>query len=107
MIEDGIVGVIHHIVDAHAYENEYFFCRFITDEDHGRQTRAPDGSSVSWTDFISPVLSSRDQKLSLPAKVPGSDPELSSFAQVDLDSCGVEPLDEHNTKLLDLVHPRQ
>ncbi len=48
-------GVFHHVLDAHAFKNENLFYRFISDEDHGSVGRKPDGSAVSWADFISPL----------------------------------------------------
>ena len=46
-------GLFHHVEYAHAFKNEYLFYRFASDEDHGTVARKPDGSSVSWGDFMS------------------------------------------------------
>jgi pyruvate/2-oxoglutarate dehydrogenase complex dihydrolipoamide dehydrogenase (E3) component len=100
-------GVFHHVLDAHAFKNEELFYRFVSDEDHGRVARKPDGSAVSWADFIAPVTAPEDKKLTLQPQIPERDPDLAAFDQVDLDTCGVSPLDEHNTKFLDLLHPKQ
>jgi len=100
-------GVIHHVLDAHAFKNENLFYRFLSDEDHGTVARKPDGSSVSWADFIAPLTSPKGQILTLQPKIPERDPNLASFSQVDLEACGVSPLDEHNTKFLDLLHPKE
>ena len=99
-------GVIHHVLDAHAFKNENLFYRFLSDEDHGTVARKPDGSSVSWADFIAPLAPADDQHLTLQPQIPERDPNLASFSQVDLEACGVSPLDEHNTKFLDLLHPK-
>ena len=47
-----------------------------------------------------------DRTFTLQPAIPERDPELASFAQVDLEACGISPLDEHNTGLLDLVRPK-
>ena len=99
-------GVIHHVLDAHAFKNENLFYRFLADEDHGTVARKPDGSTVSWADFMAPLTPPEDQILTLQPKIPERDPNLASFSQVDLEACGISPLDEHNTKFLDLLHPK-
>ena len=100
-------GVFHHVLHAHAFENKYLFYRFSSDEDHGEVARKPDGSAVRWADFIAPLSSTREQKLGLQPSVPERDPNLAGFTQENLEACGVSPLDEHNTKFLDLLHPRE
>ena len=100
-------GVFHHVQDAHPFENAYLFYRFMSDEDHGTAARKPDGSAVSWADFVAPVAPAEAQTLTLQPAIPERDPDLATFAQVDLESCGISPLDEYNTKLLDSVHPKE
>ena len=100
-------GVFHHVEYAHAFKNEKLFYRFASDEDHGAVERIPDGSRVTWADFISPIGRSKDKATSLQAEIPERDPDPADFDQDDLDTCGVEPLDEHNAKLLDNVHPKR
>jgi hypothetical protein len=92
-------GVFHHVLDAHPFKNEELFYRFISDEDHGSVARKPDGSDVSWSDFIAPLTSAEDKILTLQPEIPERDPDLASFEQVELEACGVSPLDEHNTTL--------
>ncbi len=100
-------GVFHHVMDAHEFKNENLFYRFLSDEDHGTVARKQDGSAVSWADFIAPLTSSGKKVLNLQPEIPERDPNLASFAQVDLEACGVSPLDEHNTQFLDLLHPKE
>jgi pyruvate/2-oxoglutarate dehydrogenase complex dihydrolipoamide dehydrogenase (E3) component len=100
-------GVFHHVLDAHPFKNENLFYRFISDEDHGSVARKPDGSVVSWADFIAPLTSAEDKILTLQPEIPERDPDLASFEQVELKACGVSPLDEHNTTFLDLLHPKE
>ncbi|MFC1814732.1 FAD-containing oxidoreductase [Thermodesulfobacteriota bacterium] len=99
-------GVFHHVQDAHPFENKYLFYRFASDEDHGTAARKTDGSAVSWSDFIAPVAPAEAQTLSLQPAIPERDPDLATFAQVDLGTCGISPLDEYNAGLLDGVHPK-
>ena len=100
-------GVFHHVLDEHAFKNEKLFYRFISDEDHGTVARKPDGSAVSWADFIAPLTRPQDQVMNLQPEIPERDPDLASFDQVDLEACGVSPMDEHNTRMLDLLHPKE
>ncbi|MGD9332291.1 MAG: FAD-containing oxidoreductase [Desulfobacterales bacterium] len=100
-------GVFHHVLDEHAFKNEKLFYRFISDEDHGTVARKPDGSAVSWADFIAPLTRSKGQVLNLQPAIPERDPDLATFDQVDLEACGVAPMDAHNTRMLDLLHPKE
>jgi hypothetical protein len=100
-------GVFHHVQDAHPFENKYLFYRFTSDEDHGTTARKPDGSTVSWSDLATPVAPIADQPITLQPAIPERDPDLAEFAQVDLETCGISPLDEHNVRLLDSVHPKE
>ena len=100
-------GVFHHVLDAHSFKNEDLFYRFMSDEDHGSVAVKPDGSAVSWADFIAPLTSGEDKIIRLQPDIPGRDPDLASFEQVDLEACGISPLDEHNTEFLDFLHPKQ
>ncbi len=99
-------GVFHHVVDAHPFKNEELFYRFFSDEDHGTVARKPDGSDVSWVDFMAPLTSAKEQTLTFQPKIPERDPDLASFEKVELEACGVSPVDAHNTKFLDLLHPK-
>jgi pyruvate/2-oxoglutarate dehydrogenase complex dihydrolipoamide dehydrogenase (E3) component len=100
-------GVIHHVLDAHEFKNEKLFYRFLSDEDHGTVARKPDGNTVSWADFMAPLTPPKDRILSLQPQIPERDPNLASFSQVDIEACGIAPLDEHNTKFLDHLHPKE
>ena len=99
-------GVFHHVQDAHPFENKNWFYRFFSDEDHGTTAHKPDGSAVSWADFIAPLTSTDYQPLSLQPEVPQRDPNLAALEQVDLAVCGIAPLDEYNIELLNRVHPK-
>ncbi|WP_020586265.1 FAD-containing oxidoreductase [Desulfobacter curvatus] len=99
-------GVFHHVLDEHSFKNEKLFYRFVADEDHGTVGRKPDGSAVSWTDFLAPLTSLQDRSMTLQPDIPERDPDLASFEQVDLNACGVSPLDSYNIRMLDLLHPK-
>jgi len=99
-------GVFHHVQDAHPFENKNLFYRFFSDEDHGSTAHKPDGSAVSWADFIAPLTSTHYQPMSLQPEVPQRDPNLAALEQVNLKVCGIAPLDEYNIELLNRVHPK-
>ena len=99
-------GVFRHVHDAHAFKNKNLFYRFRADEEHGKMARKSDGSTVSWADFISPLNISQPSALVLQPELPERDPDLATFEQVDLEACGIAPLDEHNVRLLDNTHPK-
>lgn len=81
-------GVFHHVQDAHPFENKKLFYRFLSDEDHGSVAHKPDGSAVSWADFIAPLASPENQTLSLQPEVPQRDPNLAALEQVNLAAGG-------------------
>jgi pyruvate/2-oxoglutarate dehydrogenase complex dihydrolipoamide dehydrogenase (E3) component len=99
-------GVFHHVLDAHPFKNDNLFYRFLSDEDHGRVARKPNGSAVSWADFIAPLTSVKGRNLTLQPEIPERNQELAAFIQIDLESCGISPLDDYNTELLDYLHPK-
>ncbi len=101
-------GIFHHVQRAHAFKNEYLFYRFAVDEDHGAAIEeSPDGAAVKWSDFLGISTLQRGENDSLQPAVPGPDAELANLDQIDLEKVGISPLDEHNAKLLDNVHPKQ
>lgn len=99
-------GIFRHVLGEHAFKNEALFYRFSEDEDHGKAAKRGDGGAVSWADFLPAVVRSDDRGMNLQPSVPERDPRLAEFEQVDLEAIGVSPLDEHNMKLLDHVHPK-
>jgi hypothetical protein len=101
-------GIFHHVQRAHAFKNDYLFYRFASDEDHGGLPDAvADGSSVKWSDFLGILTSAKGTDGSLQPTLPEPDAELANMDQIDLEAIGVSPLDEHNAKLLDNVHPKR
>lgn len=69
--------------------------------------QVPDGSSVKWADFLSTLTPTEGAGGVLQSLLPEPDAEPADMAQDDLDAIGVFPLDEHNAKLLDNVHPKK
>ncbi len=101
-------GIFHHVQRAHAFKNEYLFYRFASDEDHGRLPEAvADGSPVKWSDFLGVLHSTKGSDGSLQPSLPEPDAELGNMDQIDLETTGISPLDEHNARLLDNVHPKK
>ena len=100
-------GIFHHVQRAHAFKNDDLFYRFSSDEDHGGlPPEVPDGSSVKWSDFLGTLTPAGPTEGDLQPSIPEPDVDLGNMAQVDLDGIGVAPLDEHNARLLDNVHPK-
>lgn len=101
-------GIFHHVQRAHAFKNEYLFYRFASDEDHGGlPDQVSDESFVKWTDFLGAVSKAKGTDGALQPSLPGPDADLADMEQENLDTIGIFPLDEHNAKLLDNVHPKQ
>lgn len=99
-------GIFHHVLDEHAFKDEYLFYRFAADEDHGGAAVKVDGSAVSWADFLPASGSTSETATNLQPRLPDRDAAFSGLEQESLDAIGVAPLDEHNIKLLDAVHPK-
>lgn len=101
-------GVFHHVQRAHSFKNEFLFYRFASDEDHGTvPANVSDGSFVKWADFLGEFTHRRDVDSCLQSDIPEPDANLGNMDQDDLNKVGVYPLDEHNAKLLDNVHPKK
>ncbi len=101
-------GIFHHVQRAHAFKNEFLFYRFASDEDHGGlPDEVADGSAVKWSDFLGSLTSMKGTGHSLQPSLPEPDAELGNMDQIHLEAIGVSPLDAHNAKLLDNVHPKK
>jgi pyruvate/2-oxoglutarate dehydrogenase complex dihydrolipoamide dehydrogenase (E3) component len=97
-------GFFHHVLKEHEFKNDFLFYRFAEDEDHGKIKKNQKGVAASWSDLIQPIAS-RKGNISLQANIPEKDLHLGTYNQGHFEEVGVEPLDEHNIKLLDSVHP--
>eukprot|EP01100_Stratorugosa_tubuloviscum_P014618 TRINITY_DN7931_c0_g1_i1.p1 TRINITY_DN7931_c0_g1~~TRINITY_DN7931_c0_g1_i1.p1 ORF type:complete len:662 (-),score=300.30 TRINITY_DN7931_c0_g1_i1:64-2001(-) len=87
------LNLFKHVTKDHPFKDEYLFYRFAQDE---LTLRGIEGENISWVDLL-PVNASNEQML--PA-IPALDQEmqiLKTFVSL--------PLDVHNSRLLDNVHP--
>jgi pyruvate/2-oxoglutarate dehydrogenase complex dihydrolipoamide dehydrogenase (E3) component len=100
-------GIFRHVLNEHAFKDEFLFYRFAADADHGEVARNPDGSDVSWADldFLGATTGGFNAG-ELQARMPERDPQLASFVQDRVDTIDVSPRDEHNIVLLDHTRPR-
>ncbi|MGM0557770.1 MAG: FAD-containing oxidoreductase [Myxococcota bacterium] len=94
-------GYFHHVTRDHEFKDEDLFYRFAVDEDHGRKADDREGGSFAWSEFLGPAVESHGER----------QPKLAEYDEnpVDLDvedTKGIQPLDSHNTELLEQVHPR-
>lgn len=92
-------GYLHHVLRDHEFADEHLFYRFTSDEEHGRKVRFL-GRTVSWEDLIPGGGSGASRGLNPQINV---DRDIGSTGSVT--EIGVAPLDEHNIRLLDAVHP--
>lgn len=100
-------GYFHHVQRAHSFKDEFLFYRFSTDEDHGSvPEKVPGDISTKWADLLGSFACEREEG-SLQSTIPAPAQDLAEMAQVELEEVGVSPLDEHNAKLLDNVHPKK
>jgi hypothetical protein len=81
-------GAFHHVLKKHAFKNEGLFYRFAADEDHGAVATTPDGTAVSWADFLASLTGGGPDgdSGSLQAAIPERDPQLGQFRQDDLEA---------------------
>jgi hypothetical protein len=81
-------GAFHHVLKEHAFKNEGLFYRFAADEDHGAVATTPDGTAVSWADFLASLTGGGPDgdSGSLQAAIPERDPQLGQFRQDDLEA---------------------
>ena len=96
------MGVFAHVTKDHEFKNEELFYRFAAHGGHGMKAMKPDGSKLSWADAILRPDSEG-------AAAAGLQPGMPEWDQVGFTAgvkdVNVRPLDEHNIKLLDNVHP--
>lgn len=112
LVEDGIIEHVHR---DHGFKDEELFYHFVNESSRGTVKKSDDGSRVRWSDFLDPVSL---QSPSSPHVLGGKKTEgmlpklpLPDFEAVPPESVHVAstvwPLDEHNLKLLDNVHPAE
>lgn len=103
-------NVFKHVTRDHTFKNEYLFYRFTAHEDDkGSVPKNASGSSVSWADFLQRGFDREDSmnfQPTLPRDRVPTDPN-SFHADQAAEKLEVSPLDAHNVRLLDNVHPVQ
>lgn len=94
-------GIIEHTCREHDFEDAHLFYRFIEDTDRGAVVRA--GSrSVSWADFVTTYTKAAQglaRTFYPPVDIARLPPSVVHIARA------FWPMDSHNVKLLDNVHP--
>jgi pyruvate/2-oxoglutarate dehydrogenase complex dihydrolipoamide dehydrogenase (E3) component len=117
-------GMFHHVTRDHEFKNENLFYRFRQHENTGSAAKNADGTTVSWSDFLQRRFAQRESRYNLQpdlraaADCKSDDteneteninvPETAADAKaIAHDELQVAPMDEHNVKLLDAVHPVQ
>lgn len=95
-------GVFKHVTGDHNFKDEKLFYRFSShSRSHGSVAKRNDGSAWSWSDYLAGnSIGQGEEAKTLQAKLPDRDigaPLEKSFK--------VTPVDDHNIRLLDAVHP--
>lgn len=101
--------IFEHVARDHEFADEQLFYRFIGENERGAVAiDEATGKKVGWSDFLAPVtgdyMKNASEKDSFLPHLPLPDFEAVSGNDVHVAS-KVWPLDEHNTTLLDHVHP--
>ena len=99
---------IEHITRDHGFLDDYKFYRFLKPTERGSfSLNEETGKSILWADFLSDGTATEvdgENGASLLPKFPV--PDMNTISPKDAHVASqVWPLDEHNTKLLDHVHP--
>eukprot|EP00298_Acanthocystis_sp_HF-20_P004079 c14418_g2_i1.p1 GENE.c14418_g2_i1~~c14418_g2_i1.p1 ORF type:complete len:678 (-),score=342.32 c14418_g2_i1:21-2033(-) len=105
------MGFFHHVLDSEPFKNGNYFYRFHADEGHGAPAKKSDGSDLSWSDLIKKMVfrdNSEGKNEEMNPNVPERHKEniIAPVGPTHTNE-SVSPLDEHNIKLLDCVHPPQ
>ncbi|CAN0082483.1 unnamed protein product [Pylaiella littoralis] len=99
------LGYFYHVTRDHSFQDGGFFYRFADDEGTGGVAADESGKKDSWTALATRLFPTNTS----PQESPQAD--LESVVSRDADmintlvEIGVSPIDEHNTTLLDNVHP--
>ena len=95
--------LFEHVTRDHPFKDEDLFYRFYEKNERGTvKTNEVTGEKASWSDFLAPASNSSlsKQQPSLPI------PDFEAISENDTHVASVVwPLDQHNTTLLNHVHP--
>lgn len=98
-------NIIKHVTGDHDFKDEKLFYRFSVDEpSHGQTKQKEDGGNWSWSDYI-PGAFKKSVNLNLQPDMKGLDRAVLTAEINTEETFGISPMDEHNQKLLDNVHP--
>eukprot|EP00531_Pseudo-nitzschia_arenysensis_P014515 CAMPEP_0116135326 /NCGR_PEP_ID=MMETSP0329-20121206/11131_1 /TAXON_ID=697910 /ORGANISM="Pseudo-nitzschia arenysensis, Strain B593" /LENGTH=683 /DNA_ID=CAMNT_0003630119 /DNA_START=68 /DNA_END=2119 /DNA_ORIENTATION=+ len=96
-------GLFEHVFRDHGFEDEYLFYRMLEGNERGTHTiDESTGQKIKWSKF----LGGDTTKTVIPGQPSFPKPDFEALDPKDVHAVShVWPLDEHNTKLLDHVHP--
>eukprot|EP00533_Pseudo-nitzschia_delicatissima_P008001 CAMPEP_0116087272 /NCGR_PEP_ID=MMETSP0327-20121206/5279_1 /TAXON_ID=44447 /ORGANISM="Pseudo-nitzschia delicatissima, Strain B596" /LENGTH=681 /DNA_ID=CAMNT_0003578337 /DNA_START=68 /DNA_END=2113 /DNA_ORIENTATION=- len=97
------MGIFEHVFRDHGFEDEYLFYRMLGANERGAHTiDESTGQKVKWSHF----LGGSSSKTTIKGQPNFPKPDFEHLDPKDVHAVShVWPLDEHNTKLLDHVHP--
>ena len=101
-----VLNMFEHVYRDHGFEDEHLFYRMIDEKERGAPAvDESTGQQVKWSNFLGGKSESSDG--SSPAWQPSfPKPDFAVLDPKDVHAVSqVWPLDAHNTKLLDHVHP--
>ena len=93
--------LFEHVTRDHEFKDEKLFYKFVEEGERGTFSKK-DGRPVTWSDFLAPSSGGNHESLlpSLPL------PDFEAIPKQDAHVASrIWPLDEHNTTLLNHVHP--
>ena len=101
------MNIFEHVFRDHGFEDEYLFYRMLGENERGTHTiDESTGQKIKWSKFLGGQ--SEDKNSDHPWQPSFPKPELEILDPKDIHAAShVWPLDPHNTKLLDHVHPPQ
>lgn len=102
---------MYHVTRDESFKNGHYYYRFTADGDHGASAMNESGAALSWNSIVKVMpgmgkstkakntsFDVRDNRDTTPRELLTLESELTEIAQLS-------PLDKHNLKLLDAVHP--
>lgn len=96
-------GLFEHVFRDHGFEDDYLFYRMLEGNERGNHTiDESTGQKIKWSKF----LGGDTTRNVIPGQPNFPKPDFEALDPKDVHAVShVWPLDEHNTKLLDHVHP--
>jgi len=102
-------NLIYHVTKDADFENEENFYRFTEDDNTGNVAVSKDGDKISWNHVAKLLPSANDDDNQKEDRNPEFKVKDDKEEQINIstlfDEVEICPLDEHNVKLLDNVHP--